>query len=223
VAVYVPATGATWAWNGRETFPAASTVKLLLLGTAVHRAAREGRDLTPWERSLLETMIRYSDNDAADAIYQDLTPEAVQAYAEAIGLRDTEVQTDGRWGLSLVTAADLVRALNDLHRCERYPQGLCDYALELLATPAPSIDWGIPEGVPADATVAFKNGWLPSDDGTVWDVHAVGLVVPPGRPEEAYLVSILTEYPAELGFEYGRETVRTISTAVWNALSRSGP
>lgn len=220
VAVYQPATGTGWTRDGRDPFPAASTAKLLLLGAALQRAAEEGRDLTDWERSLLEPMIRASDNDAADALYQDLTPGAVQAYAEAAGLRDTAVDPTGSWGLSQVTAVDLVRLLDGLRRCERYAEALCSYAMDLLRNPDPSVDWGVGDSLPDGTEVAFKNGWLPSDDGTVWYVHAAALVTPAGAPEQAYLVSVLTEYPAELGLEYGQETLRLVSAAVWEALVR---
>ena len=220
VAVYQPSTGIGWARDGRAPFPAASTAKLLLLGATLQRAAAEDRDLTAWERSLLEPMIRASDNDAADALYRDLTPEAVQAYAEGAGLRGTAVDLEGSWGLSQVTAADLVLALDDLRRCERYPQPLCDYAMDLLLSPEPFVDWGVGDGVPDGTAVAFKNGWLPSDDGSFWYVHAAALVTPAEAPDRAYLVSILTEYPAELGLEYGQETLRLVSAAVWEALAR---
>ena len=78
----------------------------------------------------------------------------------------------------------------------------------------PSERWGVTVGVPSQAVVALKNGWLPlNDTDTNWQINSIGWVSGLGRD---YLIAVLTtDNPTEA---YGITTIGQISTDVWTAL-----
>ena len=86
------------------------------------------------------------------------------------------------------------------------------YAAGLMENITPSQRWGVCAGVPAQVTVALKNGWLPLNQaGTDWQINSVGWVSGLGRD---YLIAVLsTGNPAE---QYGIDTIDELSAAVWN-------
>jgi hypothetical protein len=74
--------------------------------------------------------------------------------------------------------------------------------------------WGVSGGVPAQVTVALKNGWLPLDSAdTDWQINSVGWISGQGRN---YLMAVLsTGDPSE---QYGIDTIDQLAAIVWNGL-----
>ena len=85
------------------------------------------------------------------------------------------------------------------------------YALSLMEDVTPSQRWGVCAGVPADATVALKNGWLPlRGTNSDWQINSVGWVSGAGRN---YLMAVLTAgNPTE---QYGIDTINRLAAMVW--------
>jgi hypothetical protein len=79
---------------------------------------------------------------------------------------------------------------------------------------APSQRWGVSGGVPSEARVALKDGWLPlNEDNTNWQINSIGWVSGSGRD---YLMAVLTTgNPSE---QYGIDTINRLSTLVWQHL-----
>jgi hypothetical protein len=119
------------------------------------------------------------------------------------------------WGLSTTTPADQLALLRALVR----PGSLLTdaeraYALSLMENVTADQRWGVSGGVPAQATVALKNGWLPLDSaGHDWQVNSVGWISGSGRD---YLMAVLsTGNPTE---QYGIDTIDHLAAGVWDAL-----
>jgi beta-lactamase class A len=89
-------------------FSSASVSKALLLAAELRRLDREGLPLDGATRALLEPMITYSDNGAADAVYARVGDEGLDEVAERAGMGDFE-PTPGFWGGDQITAADMAR------------------------------------------------------------------------------------------------------------------
>ena len=85
------------------------------------------------------------------------------------------------------------------------------FALSLMGNVTPSQRWGVSGGVPAQVTVALKNGWLPLNQaGTDWQINSVGWVSGRGRD---YLIAVLsTGNPDE---QYGIDTIDQLAAIVW--------
>lgn len=139
-------------------FSSASVSKALLLAAELRRLQREGLPLDAGTRSLLDSMIRYSDNDAASSVYARVGDAGLQDVAERAGMGSFEV-TPGYWGGAQVTAGDLARFFRHLER--NLPARGQAYGKDLLENVASGQRWGIPEGIRGDWRVYFKGGWRP--------------------------------------------------------------
>jgi hypothetical protein len=154
----VDSRGRLRARDGDRGYVCASTVKALLLAAELWRQKREGGGLDAGTRHLLEAMVTYSDNDAADAIYARVGDAGLFAIAHRARMQHFTVA--GHWGNATVTAADLARFFWRLD--EMMPSRFEEYGKRLLASIIPSQRWGIPKAAGDAWTVRFKGGWLPS-------------------------------------------------------------
>jgi Beta-lactamase enzyme family len=140
-------------------YSSASVSKALLLGAELRRLQREGAPLDRETRSLLEPMITYSDNRAADTIYARVGDAGLAEVAERAGMSDFAA-TPGFWGGDQITAADMARFFYRLDA--NLPGRHRAYAKRLLASITPVERWGIPEALGGGWSIWFKGGWRPA-------------------------------------------------------------
>lgn len=171
-------------------FSSASVSKALLLAAELRRLEREHLPLDLETKDLLEPMITYSDNEAADAVYAQVGDEGLSEVAEHAGMRDFE-PTPGFWGGDQVTAADLARFFFRLE--SNLPGPHRAYAKGLLASIAPIERWGIPQAIGHGWSIWFKGGWRPGgeEDTSGAVTHQAALLV--HRGGERLALAILTD------------------------------
>ena len=216
-------TGQTWYLGRGQPQAEASVVKLDVLETLL--AERGSSGLPVADQQLAGEMIEDSDNDAATSLWDQVGgASGIRSFNTAAGLTGTTpsscVNCPGfpwpGWGLSTTTPADqlallrtLVEPNSALTATER------SYALSLMENVTPDQRWGVSGGVPPQATVALKNGWLPLDSaGVDWQINSVGWISGHGRD---YLMAVLsTGNPTE---QYGIDTIGQLAAVVWNALA----
>jgi hypothetical protein len=225
-AVYDLRTGQTWRFGrGQQPQDEASVVKLDVLETLLAERGRSGTGLSANDRTLAAQMIEDSDNDAATSLWDQVGgASGIRSFNASAGLADTApsscVNCPGfpwpGWGLSTTIPGDqltLLRALVEpnslLTSAER------GYALSLMENVTPDQRWGVSGGVPPQATVALKNGWLPLDSAdNDWQINSVGWISGSGRD---YLIAVLsTGNPTE---PYGIDTVDQLAAMVWNDMA----
>ena len=221
-AVYDLGTGRTWHFGHGQPQAEASIVKVDILETLLAEHDQDdGTGLSASDRSLAGQMIQDSDNDAATSLWSEVGgPGRIRSFDARAGLTHTVpsscVVCPGfawpGWGLTTTTPDDQIALLKQLvtpssllTRAER------DYALSLMEDVTPSQRWGISGGVPAQVTVALKNGWLPLlGTGSDWQVNSVGWVSGGGRN---YLIAVLTTgNPTD---QYGIDTIGALAAVVW--------
>lgn len=224
-AVYDVSTGQTWRLGQGRPQDEASVVKLDVLETLLAQRNSERTPLSARDQSLVQQMIEDSNNDAATSLWYEVGgAPRIRSFNTAAGLADTSpsscVNCPGfpwpGWGLTTTTPVDqlvLLRKLIEpgplLTRAER------SYALSLMENVAPSQRWGVSGGVPAQVTVALKNGWLPLDNaGTDWQINSVGWISGQGRD---YLMAVLTT--ANPNEQYGIDTIDELAAIVWRAMA----
>ena len=221
-AVYDLATRQLWSIGPGRPQAEASVVKVDILETLLARHGAGGLSGTDQAQAL--TMIEDSDNDSATDLWDAVGgASGIRSFNARAGLADTTpspcVQCAGfawpGWGLSTTTPADQIALLRQI----AVPGGLLStaergYVAQLMENVTPSQRWGVCTGVPAQVTVALKNGWLPLNQaGTDWQVNSVGWVSGLGRD---YLIAVLsTGNPTE---QYGIDTIDQLSAAVWQHL-----
>lgn len=172
-------------------FASASVTKAMLLVAYLRQLVRDGERLSEGARSLLEPMIRSSDNAAASQIERLLAPEALDRLAKRAGM--TRFSYAGDWANAQVTAADQARLF--LRADQLTPSGYRGYARRLLSGIVPAQSWGIPAAARPRWDVFFKSGWRPGAGGEL--VHQAALlewrdrrlsiaVLSDGNPTHAY-------------------------------------
>ena len=143
----------------------ASTYKVMLM-VAYLRRARD-RSLTDYDESLLEPMIRRSDNDTASRIDSMLGRGPLEEPRER--RRDAELRL-GRQSVGDEQDDPRDQAFF-MRTLEQYVPGRhWDYARNLLASITPSQRWGIGQVPVRGWNLSFKGGW---GSGTGWVNHQV--------------------------------------------------
>ena len=224
-AVYDLRTGQTWQLGRGQPQDEASVVKLDVLETLLAERGRSGTGLSAGDRGLAGQMIEDSDNDAATSLWDEVGgASGIRSFNTSAGLADTVpsscVDCPGfpwpGWGLTTTTPADQLTLLRTLVE----PNSLLtsterSYALSLMENVTPDQRWGVTGGVPAQVTVALKNGWLPLNSANNnWQINSVGWISGSGRD---YLIAVLsTGNPTE---QYGIDTIDQLAAMVWNAMA----
>ena len=224
-AVYDLRTGRTWHLGQGGPQAEASVVKLDVLETLLAEHGQDdGAGLSDSDRLLTEQMIEYSDNDAATSLWYEVGGAArISSFNARAGLTRTApsscVVCPGfswpGWGLTTTTPDDQLALLRQLVAPSPLLTGAeRDYALSLMEDVTPAQRWGISGGVPAQVTVALKNGWLPlpGADGD-WQVNSVGWISGQGRN---YLIAVLTT--GNPSAQYGVDTIGQLAAMVWQGM-----
>jgi hypothetical protein len=224
-AVYDIGTGRTWNLGHGSPQAEASVVKLDILETLLaERGQGSGTGLSASDQSLAEQMIEDSDNTAATSLwYAAGGPAKIGAFNARAGLTRTVpsscVVCPGfawpGWGLTTTTPDDQISLLKQLVTPSSLLSGADrDYALSLMEDVTPSQRWGVSGGVPANVTVALKNGWLPlRGSDSDWQVNSVGWIHGGGRD---YLMAVLSAgNPSE---QYGIDTIGQLAAMAWQGM-----
>jgi Beta-lactamase enzyme family len=177
-------------YDADRQFSSASVSKALLLAAELRRLDREGLPLDGATKDLLEPMITYSDNRAADAVYARVGDAGLEEVARHAGMESFE-PTPGFWGGDKVSAADLARFFFRLEA--NLPGRHRAYAKALLARITPVERWGIPEVVGHGWSIWFKGGWRPAgqEDTSGAVTHQAALLV--HRGGERVALAVLTD------------------------------
>ena len=219
-AVYDVKTGHTWRLGQGRPQAEASVVKLDVLETLLAERARS-TGLSASDRSLTQAMMEDSDNTAATSLWYEVGGGArIGSFNTQAGLTQTApsscVVCPGfswpGWGLSTTTPADQLALLKELIRpSPLISDAARDYALSLMENVSADQRWGVSSGVPAQVTVALKNGWLPLEGtNSDWQINSVGWLSGDGRN---YLMAVLTTgNPTE---QYGIDTINQLAAMAW--------
>jgi hypothetical protein len=176
----------------------ASVVKAMLLVSYLDLPGVRGRALRPGEQSVLGPMIRVSDNDDAQQIFDTVGQGSLRALARRVGM--THFATSPVWGETLVTPRDQTRFF--LHIDDFVAARHRSYAMRLLRSVTPAQRWGIGELAPAGWKLYFKGGW---GYGTGLEDHQVALLA---RGCARVSMAVLTMHDGS--HDYGKQTLKGI-------------
>ena len=212
MALYDYLTGRTYLYRPGVSETTASIIKVEILATLLHEAEVAHQPLDDATADLATRMIENSDDNAAQALWdQEGGSAAVASFGALAGLTQTVPNSQGFWGLSTTTAADQLAVL----KAVVYPNPLLDapsrvYETGLMEDVEADQQWGVSGGVPNGVTVATKDGWDPLDDGTTWQINSIGWINGEGRD---YLMAVLTNGNSSEG--YGIQTIEGVAPLVW--------
>ena len=192
-------------------YSSASVVKSMLLAAELRRVARERRPLDAGTESLLSSMITYSDNDAADAIYSRVGDAGLFEIARAARMERFTVA--GHWGNAQIAAADMARMFFRLDRL--MPARTSEFGKGLLGSVVETQSWGIPRAAGDRWAVRFKGGWIDHDAGAL--VHQVAELRDGDRKLS---MAVLTD--AQASQPYAIETIQGVAERLLSATRSRG-
>ncbi len=204
--------------HGEEFFVLASVAKVPLMLATLERIEGEEREATEQEARLLDFMIRFSDNDAAETLWTMAGGDgaAARALVGDLGLSPANMAVENsHWGAIVATPYGLALLLAEIADGSMLSAETRAETLELMRWREGS--WGVIAGFLEYAdggSLHRKNGWFLADDG--WRVNSTGIVLDAmGQPR--YTLAILTDQQASL--EAGVATTEGIARAVHAAMA----
>jgi hypothetical protein len=190
--------------NGNEQLVAIASVAKLFIADDLLSQESDGsaddRGLSTADREALDSMLRSSDDDAAEAFWAERGGEAIIAgVAGRYGLTSTAPPSDGRWWNTMSTTSDLVRYYDKLLNGSGGLSGerakiIVDDLAGSTATGADGYPqrFGIPDGLYAEP-VAVKQGWMCCMDGSSWMHLSTGII----GPDRRYVMVIEALQPSD--------------------------
>jgi hypothetical protein len=178
--------------NGRP-IAIASVVKLFIADDLLLQVANGDTTLTPDDRTMLDAMLRSSDDSAAEVFWnRSGGSDIVERVTRRYGLDATSPPNNGRWYNTTSTVTDLVRYYDMLLAgTGGLPAEQASVILANLAASTPTAPdgmvpggvypqrFGIPEGLPGEP-VAVKQGWM-CCVGADWMHLSTGVIGPNRR------------------------------------------
>jgi Beta-lactamase enzyme family len=193
-----------------------SAIKAWLAADLLATRARAGATLTPYETMRMTSMIRESDDNAAEVIWRWLGADrAIQDMIDTCRLQDTKVYPDW-WSKTEMSSRDLARMGDCIvpGKGKLLSPAVGAPLLALMRSVEESNAFGIQQVDPAGrgVPIAVKNGWTEhgSDEGTVWNVNCLGIWGKGNR----WVLAVTTRYPVTNGLDYGAGVCRQVTRAL---------
>jgi hypothetical protein len=190
-----------------------SMVKAWIASDYLRRLAAAGQQPSQQRLDELTRMIRDSDDDAAQDIYQLGGANAViQRLIGTCGLTDTRIHS-GWWSMTQVTARDAVRmglCIGDGQAAgPKWTSWILGEMRQVRGTVAEEPNggrWGIIDGLPADVAkeTSIKNGWTLIFADGMWHLNCLAV-------HSKFVLAVLTRYQGTLGKEYGAGLCKTVT------------
>jgi hypothetical protein len=169
----------------------ASMVKAWIAADYLRRSAERGTTPPDADKADIETMIRDSDNAAADRIIAATGGESESIGRLATMCQLTEVQPAAKWGNTVISARDAVRMGDCLADGRAAGAQWTPWVMDLMRMVRGEGDFGIRKAFPAtqQPQIAIKNGWaLRAEDGTL---HVNCLAI-----GDTWVLAVLQRYPS---------------------------
>ena len=184
----------------------------MLMVAYLRRGDVASRDLTGDERGTLEPMIRWSDNNAANKMFNIVGPRGLDQLALDAHMKHF-APSSPVWGNSQIDAEDQTEFF--LHIDKLLPPRHRAYAMNLLETIVPWQRWGVGQVQPAGWRLFFKGGW---GSGTGRVDHQVALLT---HSHVRMSVAVMTMNDGS--HPYGQETLQGMFARLLSALPEHGP
>lgn len=174
-------------------------------------AITPGREYT--NEQLIEYMIKYSDNDAADVLTALTTPAELQGVQDVYADLQIPVDNDVTASTSdIMTPQQYSILFRTLYNATYLSRDYSEKALALMTQT--TFTQGIVAGVPTSTVVSHKYGLASYLSGGVpyqWELHDCGIVYAPNHP---YLLCVMTKGTTSIAAQ--EKTIADISSAVYD-------
>jgi hypothetical protein len=194
----------------------ASLIKSWIGADFLRRAAEQGQ--TPNEEDLeqVESMIRDSDNDAAEALFErNGGPVSIERLIGHCGLQESRVAVDGGWSRTLMSAADITRLGACIADGRAAGPVWTNYLLDELRAVRDEGDFGIRKAFPPSQqhAIATKNGWVEREEELEYHVSCMAIGA-------GWVVGVMARYEIDKGVEYGAAICERVGAKLREAAGR---
>lgn len=179
-----------YSYNPNGQFIMASSAKVPIMLTLLTQLEDQGRGPSDQEMYLLTTMIENSNNDSAQALFDEIGgAPAMDAFMHRVHVPGLAPNPDG-WGWSTVSPLAMVQLLALLQQGKILNASDRALALNLMHNVESDQQVGVGDTAPQGASVALKDGWVPAPDG-LWAMNSSGIVTVGG---ETYVIAVYTQH-----------------------------
>jgi hypothetical protein len=176
-------------YNVPKEFYMASSVKVPIMLALLSQLERQGREPNAAESSLLMTMIENSNNNSAQALYEEIGgARALDDFMQSLHINSFSAYQDA-WGYSTISPLSMVRLLTLLRDGRVLTAPDRSLALYLMEHIQSDEQRGVGTATSNDATVAMKDGWVAAPDG-LWVMNTSGIVT---LRSETYVISVYSQ------------------------------
>ncbi|MFB6393397.1 serine hydrolase [Polymorphospora lycopeni] len=192
--------------NMTETSTTASMIKSWVAADYLRRAAEKGE--TPGESRMaqLTAMIRDSDNEATQIVYDELgRATSIKRLIEICGLTDSEPAEDGAWSRTQLSARDTARMGVCITDGRAAGSKWTKWLLDEMRLVRGTGDFGIRAAFPTEIrkTIAIKNGWVDRQAEEEYHVNCLAI-------GDGWTAGVLTAYPIQLGQSHGAKICKQV-------------
>ncbi len=212
--VYDETRGQYYTYNPTGQYIMASSAKVPIMLTFLTMTEHQGREPNGNEMSLLTTMIENSNNDSAQALFDEIGGTGpMSSFAASVHVSGLNPDPDA-WGWSTVSPMAMVQFLTLLHDGKILNAQDRALALNLMENIESDQQNGVGNTAPSGATVAMKDGWVPAPDG-LWAMNSSGIVTLGG---ETYMIAVYTQEDNQLSD--GWNITQNVASAVGKLLTQ---
>ncbi|MGW4464691.1 serine hydrolase [Micromonospora sp. NPDC004704] len=193
--------------NMTETSTTASLIKSWIGADFLRRSAEAGKEPTDAQLQRVRVMIRDSDNNAAESLYNTVGRAAsIQRLISTCKLTDSSVSKDGGWSRTQLSPRDITRLAACIGDGRAAGPTWTKWLLDEMRAVRGVGDFGIRKAFPAavQKTIAIKNGWV--DRQAEQEYHVSCLAIGDG-----WTMGVMTKYPINLGYTYGAKICQQVA------------
>ncbi|GIF74249.1 class A beta-lactamase-related serine hydrolase [Asanoa siamensis] len=199
-----------------ELSTTASLIKSWIGADFLRRSAEQGKEPSESRMAQVETMIRDSDNNAAQSLFEANggTPTIKRAISMC-KLEDSKVAADGGWSRTMLSPADITRLGACIANGTAAGPKWTTYLLDEMRAVRGTGDFGMRKAFPAadQKKIAIKNGWV--DRTREQEYHVSCMAIGDG-----WVIGVMTKYDISKGYTYGANICKQVGVQLRAAATK---
>lgn len=192
--------------NMKQTNTTASLIKSWIGADYLRRAAENGQTPSAARMQQLRIMIRDSDNQAAQSLWEASGGSAsIGRLIKTCKLTDSSADKT-RWSNTNLSARDTARLGVCIADGRAAGPKWTKWLLNEMRAVRGTGDFGIRKAFPASTqkNIAIKNGWVTRDALGEWHVNCLAI-------GDGWTLGVMTRYPSSLGYTYGAKICENVA------------
>jgi hypothetical protein len=192
--------------NLGSTSTTASLIKSWIASDYLRRSAERGQAPSNARLSEVSIMIRDSDNDAAQDLWEVIGGRAaIGRMVDICDLTDSSAYKN-LWSNTRVSPRDITRLAVCISDGRAAGKKWTNWLLTEMRSVRGAGNFGIRKAFPASTqkSIAIKNGWVTRDAAGEWNVNCLAI-------GDGWTMGVMSRYPASRGVTYGAKICENVA------------